>query len=106
MLITGLPFAGFLMSLLLTRASSHRSGAHTWYREGARPSGDCPWASGLLATTHETAHLNSYETDLGKDNTGKNQKDLYRNGRDSSESSLDPQLDQQPCPKLILKVVA
>lgn len=30
------------------------------------------------------AHLNNYETDLSKDNTGKNQKDLYRNGRDSS----------------------
>ena len=65
-----------------------------------------PWASGSLATTHETSHLSSYETDLGKDDTGKNQKDLYRNGRDSSESSLDPQLDLQPCPKLILKVVA
>lgn len=30
------------------------------------------------------ARLNNYETDLSKDNTGKNQKDLYRNGRDSS----------------------
>lgn len=75
MLITGLPFAGFLMSLLLTRPSSHRSGAHTWYREGARPSGDCPWASGSLATTHKTAkeehtwtttRLTSARTTLGR----------------------------------------
>lgn len=51
-----------------------------------------------LTRQQEGAHLNNYEIDLGNDNTGRNQKDLYRNGRDSSWSSLGPQLGLQPLP--------